>query len=255
MSKPVLLMRAHGNDEDSAELAKFGIDCLIDPYLQLTVAEDAGPALALLDFIESSLEPVWIIATSVNAIEYWAKLVGPERLRRDFSSRLNLNFAAVGEKTADALNEYGAKRVLVPQEANASSLAKELISKHRPGRALIPGGNLAMQNLPLDLANSRWQVNSATVYLTQTVLREPKSAQRVRDLELGAILLRSPSAVKALVHFVPSPKIPLVCAGATTARAVQAQGLRVAAISAAPSPAEVAVAVRALLERQNNGHH
>jgi uroporphyrinogen-III synthase len=255
MSKPVLLIRAHGNDEDSAELAKFGIVALIDPYLQLTVAEDTGPAFALLDLIESSLEPVWIIATSVNAIEYWAKLVGQERLRRYFSSRLNLNFAAVGKKTADALSKYGAKRVLVPQEANAATLAKELISKHHPGRALIPGGNLAMQNLPMDLVDFRWQVNSATVYLTRTVPREPKSAQRVRDLELSAILLRSPSAVEALIHFVPSPQIPLVCAGATTARAVQAQGLRVAAISAGPSPAEVAVAVRALLERQNNGHH
>jgi hypothetical protein len=138
MSKPVLLIRAHGNDEDSAELAKFGIVALIDPYLQLTVAEDTGPAFALLDLIESSLEPVWVIATSVNAIEYWAKLVGQERLRRYFSSRLNLNFAAVGKKTADALSKYGAKRVLVPQEANAATLAKELISRARinPGRQL-----------------------------------------------------------------------------------------------------------------------
>ena len=106
-----------------------------------------------------------------------------------------------------------------------------------------------MPNLPNSLLAAGWQVSTATVYVTETVRHEPISVQLLRDQGIGAVLLRSPSAVRALIHFVPSPKIPLVCAGTTTAKAVQAKGLFVATISAEPTPTAVAVAVRALLER------
>jgi uroporphyrinogen-III synthase len=249
MSKPVLLIRASGNDEDADALAKFGINSVIDPYLQLSIAPDPNQALTLLSVIASNPAPVWIIATSVNAIRYWAKLVGEDTLGKGFTARADLNFAAIGGKTAEILRKYGAKEVLVPQEANSLALAKILVSESLPGHAFIPGGNLAMQNLPTSLLAAGWQVSTAVVYVTQTVAHEPKSAQLLRDQEISAILLRSPSAVRALTYFVPSPKFPLVCAGTTTARAVEAHGLTIAAISAEPTPAAVAVTVRTLLER------
>lgn len=249
MSKPVLLIRAYGNEADADELAKLGLDSLIDPYLQITVSAEVYAAQHLLSLLESSPEPLWLIATSVNAIGYWAELVGGDLLRKGITSRKDLNFAAVGNKTAEILREYGAKKILVPQESNSLALANLLISKHPPGHALIPGGNLAMQTLPSALQDAGWRISTAVVYLTQTVTQEPRSTQLLRNQEISAILLRSPSAVRALTHFVPSPKIPLVCAGATTARAVEAQGLSVAAISAGPTPSDTAATVRALLER------
>jgi uroporphyrinogen-III synthase len=249
MSKPVLLIRASGNEADADALAKFGIGSVVDPYLQLSIAPDARPALTLLSEIASCIPPIWIIATSANAIEYWAKLVGENTLRKTFTSQRDLHFAAIGVKTAEMLGRYGAKEVLVPPKANSLALAEVLVSDPRPGHAFIPGGNLAMQNLPTSLLAAGWQVSTATVYVTETVVLEPISVQLLRNQEISAILLRSPSAVRALTHFVPSPKIPLVCAGATTAIAVQTQGLKVATISAEPTPTSVAVAVRALLER------
>ena len=249
MSKPVLLIRASSNEADADALAKFGIRSVVDPYLQLSITPDANPALTLLSEIASCPSPIWIIATSVNAIEYWAKLVGENTLRKTFISQPDLHFAAIGVKTAETLGQYGAKEVLVPPKANSLALAEVLVSDPRPGHAFIPGGNLAMPNLPASLLAAGWKVSTATVYVTETVAHEPKSVQLLRDQEISAVLLRSPSAVRALTHFVPSPKIPLVCAGTTTARAVQAQGLAVATISAEPTPTAVAVALRAFLER------
>src|SRR5674476_930750 len=105
MSKPVLLIRAHGNEADADELAKLVLDSLIDPYLQITVSADVYEAQRLLSLLESSPGPLWLIATSVNAIGYWAELVGEDLLRKGITSRRDLNFAAVGNKTAEILHE------------------------------------------------------------------------------------------------------------------------------------------------------
>jgi uroporphyrinogen-III synthase len=249
MNKPVLLIRASGNEKDAAALAALGINSLIDPYLQISHAEDANGARNLVSVLESSPGPLWLIATSVNAIRIWAELIGEDLLQKSISSRGDLNFAAIGEKTANILRQYGAKGILVPHASNSLALANLLISEHLPGHALIPGGNLAMQNLPHSLSNSGWRVSTAVVYVTKRVALEPKSAQLLRNQEISAVLLRSPSAVRALTHFVPSPEIPLVCAGGTTAQAVEAQGLTVAAISAGPAPSEIAATIQTLLER------
>lgn len=249
MRKPVLLIRAYGNNEDADALAKLGIDSLIDPYLKISIVDDATAARNLLSLLVSSPEPLWLIATSVNAIRYWAELVGEDLLRKSIASRTDLHFAAIGDKTAGILRKYGAKEILLPPEAHSLSLANLLIAEHLPGHALIPGGNLAMQNLPTSLSASGWQISTAVVYMTEALADEPRSAQLLRNQEISAVLLRSPSAVKALTNFVPSPKVPLVCAGITTARAVEAQGLSVAAISAGPTPGDIAVTIQTLFER------
>lgn len=249
MSKPVLLIRASDNDADADALAELGIDSLIDPYLKISVSDDAAAARDLLSLLASGAGPLWLIATSVNAIRYWAQLVGADLLRKNIASRSDLSFAAIGNKTAEILRQYGAQDISVPPEAHSQALVDLLISEYSPGHALIPRGDLAMRNLPTSLLASGWQISTATVYVTQTVVREPHSIQLVRNQEISAILLRSPSAVRALAHFLPSPEVPLVCAGMTTARAAQAQGLRVTAISASPTPSDIAVTIRTLLGR------
>jgi uroporphyrinogen-III synthase len=249
MHKPVLLIRAHGNDEDADALAKLGISSLIDPYLELSIANDAQDAQGLLSILAASPGPIWLVATSINAIRYWAELVGEDLLRKSIASRADLNFAAIGDKTSEILRKFGAKEIVMPSQANSLALSEMLISGQFPGHALIPGGNLAMQNLPASLMDSGWQISTAVVYVTKRVEHQPTSTKLVQNQEISAILLRSPSAVNALTHFVPSPRIPLVCAGVTTARAIEAQGLAVAAISAGPTPSEIAATVRTLLER------
>jgi uroporphyrinogen-III synthase len=249
MSKPVLLIRAKGNEDDAKALAKLGISSLIDPYLQLTVADNAAEAEVLLSLLTSSPAPLWLIATSTHSINYWGELVGESRLRESLLSRADLKFAAIGNRTADTLRQHGAKEILMPREGTALELGKKLTSENPPGHVLIPGGNLAMQNLPRTLVQSGWQVSTAVVYMTKPVIHPPHSIQLLRNQKIGAILFRSPSAVRALTHFLPSPKIPLVCAGETTARAVEAEGLTVTAIASTPTPSAIAVTLRDLLER------
>ena len=249
MAKPVLLIRSENNEDDSAALAKLGIPSLVDPYLEITAASDQREGLRLFELLRSSTEPLWIIATSRNSIRYWAQIVGEEQFRIELQTRENLNFAAVGEGTAHTFQGFGAQDIFLPSLPNAATLAAELVLLDRGSRALIPGGNLAMPNLPLILRNSEWNVATAQVYRTSRVSAEPQSVGLLRKGEFSAVLLRSPSAVDALVHFVPKPLVPLVCAGSTTASAVYAHGLQVDAQSPKPTSEVVASTIHSLISR------
>jgi uroporphyrinogen-III synthase len=195
VGKPVLLIRSDGNDVDEVALTKLGIASLVDPYIAIKVASDPSQGERLFSVMENSDHPIWLLATSVNALKFWSRIVGADRLRAAIAKHDDMKFAAIGEATADALRGLGAKEVLLSKGATASSLASALIEAPPIGYALIPGGNLAMKSLPSALLSAGWQVSTAIVYTTSPVETEPKSARLIRNQEVSAILFRSPSAV------------------------------------------------------------
>lgn len=247
MLKPVLLIRSDNNEEDQAALSKLGIPSLIDPYIVVEIEKDSTGAESLLKELEESEGPLWLLATSTNALKFWAKSVGEDRLRAAVAGRADLKFAAVGPASSNTLRAYGGRDVFIPSEGTGKALAQELVRSGVMSHALIPGGNLAMKILPTHLEGAGWRVSTAVVYTTSAIKGEPISAQLVRENELSAILFRSPSAVRALTHFVAKPDTPLVCAGITTAHAVEAQGMKVAALSPKPSAEVVASTIYSLL--------
>lgn len=247
MVKPVLLIRGESNDVDAHALNERGIPTLIDPYLEVSISADPTEGMELFGRLRSAKGPLWVIATSRNAMRFWALIVGEDRLQSEIQVHKNLKFAAIGDASADALHSYGASEVFLPSNSQAQTLAEELVAQYPISHVLLPGGNLAMTNLPDILTSAGWTVLSAAVYTIEKVAIEPASAQGVRTGEFSAVLLRSPSAVDALTHFVPQPQVRLVCAGPTTASAVQAHGLKVDAISPQPTPDAVAEAIHNLI--------
>ena len=251
MVKPVLLIRGDNNNADEDALAKLGISSVVDPYIEISQAIDPKSGASLLSQLRSADAPLWLVATSTNALKFWSYIVGEDELRAAVSARADLMFAAVGEGTGDALRAFGARHVFISSRATGKSLGEELVANYPTGCALIPGGNLALKTLPSILLSAGWQVGTAVVYTTSPVASEPPSARLVRDKEVGAILFRSPSAVRALTHFIPHPAVPLVCAGATTAQALEAQGLKADVVASMPSAEVVASTIYSLLCQEN----
>ncbi len=250
MIKPVLLIRAENNETDQTALTKLGIPSLIDPYLEIRVSEDTTEGEQLLSLLEGSDDPVWLIATSVNAFRFWSQIVGADRLRLAIKNHPRVKFAAVGQATANVLRDFGADEVLISREFTGKSLADDLLAENSVGHAIVPGGNLAMKSLPTTLESSGWKVSTATVYTTSPVEKEPLSVPMIKNKEVSAILFRSPSAVRALTHYVPKPEVDLVCIGPTTAKALTDQGLMPVAVSPGPSSEVVASAIYSLLFRK-----
>jgi uroporphyrinogen-III synthase len=245
--KPVLLIRADGNQDDAAALASLGLESVIDPYIRIDKAADATDAKRLLDAISVS-GPKWLVATSVNAIRCFAELVGAENLRDAIAGSSGLKFAAVGARTAESLRQFGAVDVLTPELSDSAALAEKLASLGENQTAIIPSGLLAMKTLPSKLEAAGWTLIQGVVYTTVTVDEPPASVEAASAGEFSAVIFRSPSAARAFLSFVPQPKMPLVAAGFTTAKVIEDAGLAVASIPSNPTPKSVANAVKSLLE-------
>jgi uroporphyrinogen-III synthase len=246
MKDPVLLIRSAGNEEDAAALSAVGLDSIIDPYLCIKTSKNTDDAKSLLSNLQEAPTPVWLVATSVNAIERWAEIVGIDALTNAIGNRKDLRFAAIGEKTALTLKKYGAEEVLVPEEANAEYLVDTLL-KHEKANIILPAGNIAMNTLPNELQKTGWQVTRGVVYETEIVKTPPMSVKLLAEQKISAVIFRSPSSVRAFFHFVDQVEIPLICAGGTTARQLTELNKKCDIISVDPTPKAVAAATLSIL--------
>lgn len=258
-TRPVLLVRpADRNAADLLALSRLHINADVDPYLTVDASRDpdaAKRAHALLAFLRDEAD--WFIATSLNAVEAVAALTSKQafqdglRAARDRGARC----AAVGRATANALHQHGLMTVHLPGVATANGLADFLLATTPPKAVALPQGNQALHTLPVRLHDAGVAVHKAVVYETKTVPHTPRTLARLQAGEYAVVVLRSPTAVRALHQY--SPNLPatttLVCGGPTTT--AEAKRLFAAPIvdSVASDPDTVAAAVATALARQPKG--
>lgn len=250
MPKPVLLIRADGNEPDAEALQALGLDSVIDPYILIDKSRDETDALMLVNALANAEPNTWLIATSVNAIRCLAELVGLERLQSAASNQ-NLKFAAVGDRTAKSLIDLGARAVVTPEVADSASLADTLLSVQdrsleKQFTAIIPSGLLAMKGLPNTLSEAGWNLITGVVYTTITKPTRPETADSAAEGQYSAVIFRSPSAARAFLEFVSQPPsdLALIAAGITTAKVIEDAGLSLAGLPLNPTPEAVAQAVK-----------
>ena len=247
-TKPILLIRANGNELDAAALNELGIPTDIDPFLSIVPNPDRSPAFELLGATLNAVTQTWIIATSINAISTWSHIVGSEKLKAAFTNPY-LSFAAVGESTKNRLAELGGANILIGASMNSQSLLESL--KSLPATtAIVPSGNLAMDTLPVGLETAGWKIIRGEVYQNSVVTKVPTSTTRIHNGEFSALLLRSPSAARAFVHFLPQCNIPVICGGPTTALECERLGLNIALIAPEPTSIQLALLTHKWLENQ-----
>lgn len=253
--RPVLLIRSEGNESDAESLDQFGIASITEPYVRITPMLDGADAASLVALLRASAadtdraENTWLVATSPMTVPSWLTASGRAGLTEAIAlaAAAGVRAAATGERTAATLRDLGFREVRVPQEASARGLVADLAGV-TPGRALFPRGNLALRTLPDGLRELGWEVDEGVVYRTTTVPERPASADMIEQAQVSAVVVRSPSAVRALVTHAQVPaSVPVVCPGRTTAEAAIEAGLAVAAVATSPSSADVARAVAGLL--------
>ena len=246
-TKPILLIRASGNENDAEALAQVGLTSVIEPFLRMEANKNPDGANHLLAELKSAEPSTWVIATSANSIQYWAEIVGVKTLKDALSENQHLRFAAVGSSTAKLFRDYGAKEILLPPLSSGRELLKELLL-NPPARAIMPIGSLTLHELQDGLIEAGWKVTSREVYTNEIVTAEPEVVNRLKNNEFGALILRSPSAVRALLHFLPHPTVPLVCGGQSAASELLKVGLQPAGISENPDPHALAQLVEEIVK-------
>ncbi|PTM58242.1 uroporphyrinogen-III synthase [Desmospora activa] len=195
----------------------------------------------ILDTAINRLKQIdWVVFTSVNGVHaFWRRL---SELQVDTRQMEHVRVAAVGPKTAAAVEEKGVPVDYLPQEYRAEALIEVLRSQVKPGdQILLPRANIARPLLAQKLRELGCDVIDAPAYDTRPSKRV--AGDFVRVLEEGpidVITFTSSSTVRAFIQALQGETIDLnqyihqthiACIGPITAETARKMDLKVDVIA------------------------
>ncbi|MFN8171713.1 MAG: uroporphyrinogen-III synthase [Candidatus Nanopelagicales bacterium] len=246
-ARPVLLVRAEHDDPDAAALEARRVPVVSDPYLRRVLRPGGDDVERLLATLTAPAPRTWLVVTSPAAMPALADVVGEQRVAAAVATAVRRECAAATEPAQRIRSGPWASStwLFLVRSTRPRRVCWSCSTVSRPGTVLLPLGGQALRTLPDGLAARGWDVVEAVVYDTEPVAERPASALLLEAGQVAAVVLRSPSAVRARTgHARVSGAVRIVCAGPTTARAATEAGLRVDAVAASPDPAAVAAVVR-----------
>jgi uroporphyrinogen III methyltransferase/synthase len=193
---------------------------------------------AIRGLVEGRYE--WIAFTSVNAVKAVREKFDEYGLdARAFSG---LKIAAVGEKTAQAIADWGLRADLVPSgEQSAAGLLEdwpeydELLDPIN--RVFLPRADIATENLVAGLVDLGWECDDVTAYRTVRAAPPPAATRdAIKTGKFDAVVFTSSSTVRNLVGIAgkPHPSTIIAVIGPATAKTAEEHGLRVDVLAAKP---------------------
>ena len=240
----VLLVRPDHNGPEAVALAAHGITPVIEPFLDVTSIDDPGVAEHLADALAQLDRDDWVALTSARTLPAWRAL--DQRVDDVLVCALSrgVKLAAVGPTTAQTLTPATVP-ALIGDGSGARALLAQLLTaaQGRPRAALLPGSDLASRTLPEGLRSAGWSVTAIAAYRIAPVTATPAASAALRTGQIDAVLLRSPSAVRAVAgHCVLAPGTVVFGVGESTAHAARQEGWSVHALHPA-DPQAIAVEV------------
>lgn len=234
----------------SARLRAFG--AIPEEVPTISVEPPRNPQAmdkAVRGLVEGRYE--WIAFTSFNAVKAVREKFDEYGLdARVFSG---LKIAAVGDKTAAVLAEWGLRADLVPSgEQSAAGLVEDwppYDSLLDPiNRVFLPRADIATEVLVSGLIELGWEVDNVTAYRTvRAAPPAPEIREAIKTGKFDAVVFTSSSTVRNLVGIAGKPHATTVIAaiGPQTAKTAEDHGLKVDVL--APTPA-VEILVDALAD-------
>ncbi len=183
----------------------------------------------------------WIAFTSVNAVKAVKEKF--EEYGLDARAFSGLKIAAVGEKTAACLAEWGLRADLLPSgEQSARGLLEdwpEYDDVLDPiNRVFLPRADIATETLVAGLHQLGWEVDDVTAYRTVRAAPPPAPVRdAIKTGKFDAVVFTSSSTVRNLVGIAGKPHASTIIAviGPATAKAAEEHGLRVDVLAPTPS--------------------
>ncbi|HXR90414.1 MAG TPA: uroporphyrinogen-III synthase [Steroidobacteraceae bacterium] len=221
-SKPVVVTRDESADGPlSSQLRDLGLSVLLWPAVATSPSE-TGQLDAELARIERF---DWIVFASRPAV---AAVI--ERLAVRPPA---LKVAAVGQATAQVLNQRGWSVDLLPEDSNAAALVAAFESQlPRPRRVLFPASSRALPTIAAGLSQLGAEVVQVEAYRTEPApLDVDECRSWIAREAVGAVTFASPSAVVELERSLGKESFerllgtaPAVAIGPTTARELANRG-------------------------------
>jgi uroporphyrinogen III methyltransferase / synthase len=167
--------------EFKALLGALGAECIEFPTIEIAPPPSWEPLDSAIDRLSRY---DWAIFTSVNGVRCFM-----ERLwaaGRDLRHLGGIKLAAIGPKTAEALEKSGLRPDLVPKEYKAEALLEGLSGERAAGkRFLMPRAMVARDVLPDTLR--QWGAEVDVVPAYETVLPSARSSEILARFHKGTI--------------------------------------------------------------------
>jgi uroporphyrinogen-III synthase len=224
--KRILITRPRAQADDFAEkLQAAGFEPIFFPVIEIRPIEnnvELEQALANLNNYD------WIVFTSVNAVE--VVFNNPSLPKGE--DELGVRVAAIGPKTAEALQARGVTPDFVPDEYVAESILPGL-GDLRGKWVLLPRAEIARKALPIAIADAGGVPHEISVYQTLPVQPDPECLAALKS-GVDVITLTSPSTVQNFIVIAQQndldplhlPGDPLfACIGPITGQAAREEGL------------------------------
>lgn len=216
-----------GARADVQALRSRGLTVLEAPVLQ-TSADPNGTQAAERTLLAIERDSDVLALTSAAAVRALVELTDDDSLRSALAvgQARGLQVVVVGKGTADSVRRLGIEDVLVPPVQDSEGML-DLLGDRDPGRAILPRGNIAMRGLAEGLQARGWTVLTEQVYRTESVPPPVGVAKAASCGAVDAIVVRSPSGVRATRDALESVTLPqhlvLVAGGSTTAAAIESE--------------------------------
>lgn len=160
----------------------------------------------------------WIFFSSVNGVECFFRFVTEQ-----MEELKNVRFAAVGSKTAEALEQFGHRADFVPSVFDGRTLVKEFLAlDNEIGHVLLIQGNRSRKEISDGLTEAVIPYQKLVVYETKDNDKNRTTLNEVlRTTKLDFITFTSPSSVEAFNRMKTgninvSHDTTFVCIGRTT---------------------------------------
>src|SRR5579875_3881318 len=148
----VAITRSH---EGNIELANMLLKKNVMPIVIDTITYSEPDWSKVDRFLEKIEEYDWLVFTSATAVRYFYRRVKELRIPL---ANLKARFAAVGNKTAEALKEIGIEKSFIPSKNTTEGLASELPKEGK--RVLLLRSNLANEELYNILKDRGFEVDT-----------------------------------------------------------------------------------------------
>jgi uroporphyrinogen III methyltransferase/synthase len=225
--KRVLITRPREQANDFADkLCAAGFEPIFFPVIEIRPIENN----IMLERAWSKLECYdWIVFTSVNAVAV---------VFSQFEKRSFPHVAAIGPKTAEALQARGITPDFVPEEYVAESILPGL-GDLRGKWVLLPRAEIARKALPEAIAEAGGIPHEIAVYKTLPVQPDPEGLAALKS-GVAWITFTSPSTVQNFVEILRQQKMDplelvskpkIACIGPITERAARDQGFAISVVA------------------------
>jgi uroporphyrinogen-III synthase len=193
--KRILITRPRLQSEDFAEKLRLaGFEPIFFPVIEIQPIENnvaLQRALSKLDCYD------WLVFTSVNAVDVVFDYIGAATETERHTGMANPRVAAIGPKTAEALQARGVNPDFVPEEFVAESILPGL-GDVRGKWILLPRAEIARKALPEAIAAAGGIPHEISVYKTLPVQPDPNGLAALKS-GVDVITLTSPSTVQNFI--------------------------------------------------------